>query len=156
MSNTSARRSAAATMIGMAMWMGLLGPLPKPAWFGHAAGLIYIFVMRLAGAAISNVFIWSDSPFYPTYAAIAESRGANPTADQSVAGAIWMLEGSVATVGVFAWVFFRWLSQSEAAQELVEFAQSRGVELDIARARRAVAAGQAKLLRDRVQRQARG
>jgi len=126
---------------GLAMWIGLLGPLPKPAWFGNAAGLIYILVMRFAGAAIANLFIWSSSPFYPTYDEIARSRGIDAAADQSVAGAIWMLEGSVVTVGIFAWIFARWMTQSEATQELVEHAERVGIKLDFARARRAVAAG---------------
>lgn len=145
-----------ATMFGagLAMWLGLLGPLPKPAWFGNAAGLVYILVMRFTGAAIANAFIWSGTPFYPTYEAIARSRGIDAAADQSVAGAIWMIEGSVATVGVFAWIFFRWMSHSEATQELVEYAERIGVELDPARARRAVAAGADERLRKRLDAQA--
>ena len=69
-----------ATMFGagLAMWMGLLGPLPKPAWFGNAAALAYIVVMRLAGAAIANAFIWSGPLFTPTTtrsrAAMASTR----------------------------------------------------------------------------------
>ena len=38
--------------LGMNMWMALLGPLPKPAWFGNAARLVYIIAVRLtAGGA---------------------------------------------------------------------------------------------------------
>lgn len=142
-----------ATMFGagLALWLGLLGPLPKPAWFGNAAGLIYVFVVRLAGAAIANAFIWSGNPFYPAYDDIARSRGLDATADQSIAGVIWMLEGSVVTLGVFAWLFSRWMSQGEAAQELVEFAEARGIRLETARARRAVAAGAGDRLRRRIE-----
>ncbi len=141
-----------ATMFGagLALWIGLLGPLPKPAWFGNAAGLAYVFVIRLAGAAIANVFIWSEGAFYPTYEAIARSRGFNAAADQSIAGAIWMLEGTVITVGVLAWIFARWMTHGEAAQELLEHAERLGVDLDPARARRAVAAGQGERLRRRL------
>ena len=35
--------------LGMNMWMALLGPLPKPAWFGNAARLVYIIAVRLDG-----------------------------------------------------------------------------------------------------------
>ena len=144
-----------ATMFGagLAMWIGLLGPLPKPAWFGNAAALVYIVVMRFAGAALANFFIWSSTPFYPSYDAIARSRGINATADQSVAGAIWMLEGSVTTVGVFAWIFARWMTQDTATQELIEYAEDLGIELDGARARRAVAAGAGAQLRRRLDEQ---
>lgn len=115
---------------GLGLWLGLLGPLPKPGWFGNVAGMVYVFVVRLAGAAIANVFIWSGTPFYPTYDAIAQSRGLDAAADQSIAGAIWMLEGSIVTVGVLGWIFARWMTQGEAAQELVEYAEGRGIELD--------------------------
>ena len=36
---------------GLALWIGLLGPLPKPAWFGAAAGLAYVLVVRFAGTS---------------------------------------------------------------------------------------------------------
>jgi putative membrane protein len=140
--------------VGLTLWLGLLGPLPKPGWFGDAAGLIYVFAVRLAGAAIANVFIWSGTPFYPMYEGVARSRGFSAAGDQSIAGAIWMLEGSVVTVGVLGWLFSRWLSRGEAAQELVELAQSRNVALDADRARRAVASGQGERLRQRIERQA--
>ena len=145
-----------ATMFGagLAMWMGLLGPLPKPSWFGNAAALAYIVVMRLAGAAIANAFIWSGTPFYPYYDAMARSDGINAAADQSISGAIWMLEGSLLTVGVFAWIFARWMTQDSATQELIEYAEGLGVELDRARARRAVAAGADDRLRRRLDEQA--
>ena len=32
---------------GIAMWLPLVGPLPKPAWFGDGAKLLYIIVVRL-------------------------------------------------------------------------------------------------------------
>ena len=145
-----------ATMFGagLTLWIGLLGPLPKPAWFGNAAGLVYVFVIRLAGAAIANAFIWSGTPFYPTYDAIARSRGIDAAADQSVAGAIWMLEGTIVTLGVFSWIFARWMTQGLATQELVEHAEGLGIDLDPARARRAVAAGAGERLRRRLDEQA--
>ena len=45
---------------GVNMWMALLGPLPKPAWFGNLARLGYILAVRLYGTILANVFVWSD------------------------------------------------------------------------------------------------
>ncbi len=53
---------------GIAMWMALLGPLPKPAWFGNGARLVYVVVVRLGGAVLANVLLWAGSPLYPDYA----------------------------------------------------------------------------------------
>ena len=47
---------------GIAMWMALLGPLPKPDWFGNGARLIYVIVVRFGGAVLANVLLWSGSP----------------------------------------------------------------------------------------------
>jgi putative membrane protein len=135
---------------GLALWMGLLGPLPKPSWFGAAAGLAYVVVVRFAGTVIANVFLWSSSPFYPDYVALARAHGIDAAEDQSLAGAIWMIEGSVVTICVLGWLFVRWMRQGEEAQELVEHARARGLDLDPARARRAVAAGAGARLRARL------
>src|SRR5215210_2944687 len=135
---------------GLALWMGLLGPLPKPAWFGAAAGLAYVLTVRFAGTAIANVFLWSSSPFYPDYEALARANGFDAAQDQSLAGAIWMIEGSIVTICVLGWLFTRWMAQGAEAEALVERARARGVQLDPARARRAVAAGAGARLRARL------
>ena len=46
---------------GIAMWMALLGPLPKPDWFGNGARLIYVIVVRFGGAVLANVLLWAGS-----------------------------------------------------------------------------------------------
>ena len=52
---------------GFTMWLALLGPLPQPSWFGNGAKLLYIVAVRLTGALLGNIFIWSGSVFYPDY-----------------------------------------------------------------------------------------
>lgn len=136
---------------GLVAWVGLLGPLPRPAWFGSLAGLGYVIAIRLAGAALANFFMWSSTPFYPTYERIAASRGIDPVADQSVAGVVWALEGFVVTFGLFAWVFLRWAASDSERQELVDFAELHGVPLQPSRAARAVAAGRGGWLRRRLE-----
>ena len=51
---------------GCAMWLPLVGPLPKPAWFGDGAKLVYVIVVRLLEAVLANVLIWSGTVLYPT------------------------------------------------------------------------------------------
>jgi putative membrane protein len=135
---------------GIAMWMALLGPLPKPAWFGNGARLIYVVVVRLGGAVLANVLLWSGSPLYPDYAAGEATHGISPLADQGAAGVVMMVEQGLVTMGLFAWLFFRAAQQSDERQALLDLAAERGVPLDEARAARAVAAGQGERLRDRI------
>jgi putative membrane protein len=135
---------------GVLMWMALLGPLPKPAWFGNAARLVYVVAVRLAAAVLGNVFMWSGSVFYPDYASGEDFWDISPLADQGAAGVVMMIEGGLVTLGLFAWLFFRWASESEERQRLLDLAAARGVPLDEARAARAVAAGQAERLEERI------
>jgi cytochrome c oxidase assembly factor CtaG len=136
---------------GFAMWMALLGPLPKPIWFGNAARLLYIGAVRLAGAVLGNVFLWSHTVFYPYYVGRETAYGVSPQTDQNVAGAVMMVEGSILTLGLFAWLFLRAAAQSEERQELLDFAQANAYALDEVRATRAVAAGRGAELRVRLE-----
>lgn len=136
--------------LGLAMWMPLVGPLPTPRWFGDFARLGYIVVVRLAGALLANVFIWSDVVFYPDYAAGQAARGIEPLADQGLAGAILMIEGTLLAVLLFAWLFMRAARRDEDRQRLLDFAADRGLDLSEDRAARAAAAGKGRVLERRL------
>jgi putative membrane protein len=128
--------------LGVNMWMALLGPLPKPAWFGNLACLGYIVAVRLYGTVLANVFVWAERPIYDVYD--------GGTTDQVIAGSIMMVEGSILTLGLGCWLFLRAARHGEECQELLELAQARGVQLDERRAARAVAAGRGEELRSRI------
>jgi len=138
------------TGFGIAMWMALVGPLPKPDWFGNGARLIYVIVVRFGGAVLANVLLWAGSPLYPDYAAGEAAHGISPLADQGAAGVVMMIRQGLVTLGLFAWLFFRAAQQSDERQALLDLAAARGVPLDEARAARAVAAGQGERLRERI------
>jgi putative membrane protein len=136
---------------GINMWMCLLGPLPTPSWFGNLGKLIYIVAVRLTGTILGNIFLWSGTVFYPYYLKGDAHFHISPLADQSIAGAIMMVEESILTLGLFCWLFLRTARESEERQLLLEFAQARGLELSEERAARAVAAGRGAELRERLE-----
>jgi len=137
--------------LGINMWMALLGPLPKPAWFGNAAKLGYIVAVRLTSTALANVFVWSDAAFYGVYGAGERAHDIAPQSDQVVAGSIMMVEGSILTLCLFCWLFLRSAREGQERQELLELAAAGGVALDERRAARAVAAGRGADLRRRIE-----
>jgi putative membrane protein len=137
---------------GINMWMCLLGPLPTPGWFTNVWRLLYIVAVRLTGAVLGNVFLWSGTVFYPFYRHGDALHAIAPLADQNVAGAIMMVEESLLTIGLFCWLFLRVARESEQRQELLDYARAHDLELSEARAARAVAAGRAPELRARLQR----
>lgn len=136
---------------GANMWMCLFGPLPMPTWFANLQKLLYIVAVRLAGAVLGNVFLWSGTAFYPAYARGDAYWHVAPLADQSAAGAMMMIEGSILTICLFAWLFAKTAREGEERQELLDFARARGVALSDQRAARAVSAGRGRELRERLQ-----
>jgi putative membrane protein len=151
-----ALQHATFVFFGVTMWFALLGPLPQPEWFGNGAKLLYIVGVRLTGALLANVFIWSESVFYPAYRGGQVEWDISPLADQGIAGTIMMLEGSIVTVVLLGWLFLKTARESEERQELVEFATAHGVDLSERRAARAVGAGRGEELRRRLDRSAAG
>ena len=129
---------------GINMWMALFGPLPKPAWFGNLAKLLYIVVVRLTTTALANVFIWSDDVFYDVYAPGERAHDISPHTDQVIAGSTMMVEGSILTLCLFCWLFLRSAREGQERQELLELAAAGGVAVDERRVARAVAAGQGR------------
>ena len=125
--------------LGVNVWMPLFGPLPQPAWFGNLAKVGYIVGVRLLGAVLANVLLWTGHPLYDAYTA------ADPLTDQTTAAAIMMIEGSLLTLVLFGWLFLRAAREGEERQLLVELGA------DEARAARAVAAGRGAELRRRLE-----
>jgi putative membrane protein len=127
---------------GCLMWMPIFGPLPKPTWFNAGWKVAYVIAVRFAGAILGNVLMWSGTVLYPKYAAGEAYWKISPLADQSTAGVVMMVEGTFLGLGLLAWVFFEVSREGIEKQRLLDLATERGVELDEARAQRAVAAGQ--------------
>ena len=135
---------------GVLMWMPLVGPLPQPKWFGIPAKIGDLVGVRFTGIVLGNVLMWSNTVFYPDYAAGEAKWHISAVTDQSTAGVIMMVEGGFVTFGVLAWLFLVWAQQDTERQRLLDLAESRGVPLSEARAARAAAAGQGARLEERI------
>jgi putative membrane protein len=105
---------------GIVLWLPVLETLPAPEWFGTGAKLGYIVGVRLVGTILANVFVWAGEPFYDVYEAGDEYLGLSPGGDQSLAGSLMMLEGSLVTVVAIAWLFLRLAQEGEVRQRLLE------------------------------------
>jgi len=105
---------------GVVLWLPVLETLPAPEWFGTGAKLGYIVVVRVVATAIGNVFIWGGAPFYSVYDTGKRYLGLSAQGDQSLAGSLMMLEGSVVTIVAIAWLFLRMAQEGEVRQALLE------------------------------------
>ena len=135
---------------GTLLWLALIGPLPKPAWFTGWGELGYVVGVRLIGAVLANVLIWAQTVFYPVYRETDAARGLNPLSDQNAAGGVMMVEQVILTTVFLGWLFYRFAIREEERQSLLDLAARRGVELTDERAARAAAAGTSARLRERV------
>ncbi|HET7589742.1 MAG TPA: cytochrome c oxidase assembly protein [Solirubrobacterales bacterium] len=131
---------------GCMMWMPVFGPLPKPQWFTAGWKVVYVVAVRFAGVILGNVLMWSGTVLYHVYAKGEHEWGISPLTDQSVAGVVMMVEGTFLGLGLLAWFFFEAAREGIEKQRLLDLAFEHGVELDPARAQRAVAAGQGERL----------
>ena len=99
---------------------------------------------------LGNLFLWSGTVFYPFYLRGDAAHHVSPLADQNLAGAVMMVEGSILTLCLFCWLFLRAARESEERQDLLDYASAHGLELTETRAARAVAAGRGEDLRRRI------
>jgi cytochrome c oxidase assembly factor CtaG len=125
---------------GAIMWAAVVEVLPGPEWFGTGAKMGYILAVRLVSTVLGNVLVWAGTPFYDLYEQAHRPWGLSAEADQGIAGAVMMIEGSLVTIGALAWLFLRLAKESELRQQLLE----RG--LDPRAVRRAVRYGRGQEL----------
>jgi cytochrome c oxidase assembly factor CtaG len=136
---------------GVAFWMSLIGPLPKPSWFTGAASAGFVVAVRLIGAVLANILMWSSTVVYARYETPEAQHHIAPLTDQGLAGVVMMGESTVIAIAVLSWLVLRWAKQDTERQELLDLAAERGYELDPERAERAVSAGQGERLRERIE-----
>jgi len=105
---------------GAIMWAAVVEVLPGPEWFGTAAKMGYVAVVRVVSTVLGNVLIWAGMPFYGLYEQAHRPWGLSADADQGLAGGIMMIEGSLVTVGALAWLFLRLAREGELRQRLLE------------------------------------
>lgn len=105
---------------GAIMWAAVLETLPGLEWFGTGAKLGYVAGVRVLEAILGNAFIWSGTVFYPFYEHPTDKWGISAVGDQQIAGAVMMVEGSIVTLAVLAWLFLKMAQESELRQRLLE------------------------------------
>jgi cytochrome c oxidase assembly factor CtaG len=105
---------------GALMWATVIEVLPGPEWFGTAAKMGYVVAVRVVSTILGNVFVWAGAAFYGTYEDASRPWGLSAAADQGIAGAVMMVEGSLVTIGALAWLFLKLAQEGELRQELIE------------------------------------
>jgi putative membrane protein len=114
---------------GVIVWLPVVETLPAPDWFGTGAKLAYVVAVRLVETVLANIFLWAGEPLYDVYARGDEFLGLSPEGDQSLAGTVLLLEGSLVTLVAIAWLFLRMAEEGEVRQQLLE----RGVDPRVVR-----------------------
>src|ERR1700753_300332 len=54
---------------GVLMWLALIGPFPKPDWFGNGPRALYAASVHFSSMVLANVLMWSGTVFYTFYEA---------------------------------------------------------------------------------------
>jgi cytochrome c oxidase assembly factor CtaG len=104
----------------MLLWTTLLGLLPGPRWYGRGPRLASLGFVWVAGAALANIFLWSDRAFYTRYASAPRTWGLSAVADQRAGGGVMLVEMMIVGTIVFVVLGLRWLEEAEQRQRRLE------------------------------------
>lgn len=103
---------------GLLFWWPVVQPWPsRPRW-SRWAMIPYLLGADLVNTAVSAVLCFAERVLYPTYAAVPILWGISALADQSAAGAIMWVAGSVAFLLPVGWILPRLLEPSLRAVPL--------------------------------------
>jgi putative membrane protein len=105
---------------GLLLWSTLLGLLPGPRWYGLGARFASLGFVWLVGAALANVFLWSDTAYYSAYVHAPRTWGLSPVEDQRAGGGVMLVEMMLVGAAVFVVLGLRWLEDAERRQRRLE------------------------------------
>jgi putative membrane protein len=105
---------------GLLLWSTLLGLLPGPSWYGLGARFASLAVVWIVGAALANVFLWSDTAYYSPYVHAPRTWGLSPIDDQRAGGGVMLVEMMLVGAAVFVLLGLRWLEDAERRQQRLE------------------------------------
>jgi putative membrane protein len=105
---------------GLLLWSTLLGLLPGPRWYGLGARLASLGAVWVVGAALANVFLWSDRAYYGPYVDAPRTWGLSSVSDQRAGGGVMLVEMMLVGAVVFVVLGLRWLEEAERRQQRVE------------------------------------
>ena len=105
---------------GLLLWSTLLGLLPGPRWYGLGARFASLGFVWVVGAALANVFLWSDTAYYSPYVHAPRTWGLSPLDDQRAGGGVMLVEMTLVVAAVFVVLGLRWLEDAERRQRRLE------------------------------------
>jgi putative membrane protein len=98
---------------GIALWWPLVQPVPNRHRLSGPGSLAYLAAAKVGLAGLGLYLVWSSAVAYPFYESVPRIWGLSALEDQSVGGAIMMVEQSLVLVVFFLVLFVRMLTQSE-------------------------------------------
>jgi putative membrane protein len=105
---------------GLLLWSTLLGLLPGPRWYGVGARLASLALVWLVGAALANVFLWSNRAYYEPYVDAPRTWGLSAISDQRAGGGVMLVEMMLVGAVVFVVLGLRWIEEAERRQQRLE------------------------------------
>lgn len=89
-------------------WLPILGSEPVAARLRPPLQVVYLIAATVVPTVPAGFLTWSETAFYPSYAAAPRVWGLSPVQDMQLAGAIMKLGGGTILWGVILWVFASW------------------------------------------------
>ncbi len=99
--------------VSLLFWFPVLRPFPvRPSWSEWVL-VPYLFFAGIQGTALSGILTFAERVLYKHYETTPNIWGISPLSDQSIAGAIMWVPGSLALLVALVWVVGRQFSRTD-------------------------------------------
>jgi putative membrane protein len=102
------------------MWMPVTSPTPAIPRIVPPMQLLYLFLNSILPIVPAGFLTFSEIPLYPAYGNSSLAFGLSPVADQTIAGLIMKIVGTLILWVVMAFIWFRWASEEKRWDRLEE------------------------------------
>ncbi|CAN5201540.1 cytochrome c oxidase assembly factor CtaG [soil metagenome] len=110
---------------GLLMWMPIASPSPLLARIAPPMQLLYLFLNSILPIVPAGFLTFSEIPLYPAYGDASLAFGLTAVADQTLAGLIMKVVGTMIFWVVMAFIWFRWASEEKRWDRLEEDLRAR-------------------------------
>jgi len=105
---------------GLLMWMPVTSPASVLPRIAPPMQLLYLFLNSILPIVPAGFLTFSEIPLYPAYGDASLAFGLEPVADQTIAGLIMKIGGTMLFWVVMAFIWFKWAAEEKRWDRIEE------------------------------------
>ena len=105
---------------GLLVWLPVFSPASAIPRIAPPIQLLYLFLNSILPIVPAGFLTFSEVPLYPVYGDASLAFGLTPVADQTIAGLIMKIVGTLIFWAIMAFIWFRWAAEEKRWDRLEE------------------------------------